>query len=111
MRSEEAGKLARDSSRSLLQPIEKTARQKKTAIRRIREIGVSRRHGDLIEGPTETPRTSQHYSIERFKGGLQLGSHYAERRQFLGKQIGVFFAMMVIACAALTEKSFRNLIK
>ena len=41
-------------------------RKAKTAIRRtaVRETGVSRHHGGPIEGPPETPRTSQHYHIE-----------------------------------------------
>ena len=39
---------------------------KTTAIRRaaVRETSVSRHHGGPIEGPPETPRTSQHYHIE-----------------------------------------------
>ena len=46
-------------------------------IRRIavRETGVSRHHGERMERPPETPRTSQHYPIEGFKRVL----HYAER--------------------------------
>ena len=30
----------------------------------VRETGISRHHGGQIEGPPETPRTSQHYHIE-----------------------------------------------
>ena len=30
----------------------------------VRETGVSRHQGGPIEGPPETPRTSQHYHIE-----------------------------------------------
>ena len=30
----------------------------------VRETGVSRHQGRPIEGPLETPRTSQHYHIE-----------------------------------------------
>ena len=30
----------------------------------VRETGVSRHHGYPIEGPPETPRTSQHYHID-----------------------------------------------
>ena len=30
----------------------------------VRETGVSRHHGGPIEGPPETPRTSQDYHIE-----------------------------------------------
>ena len=36
-----------------------------------RETGVSRHHGKgTIEGPPETPRTSQHYRIGEFKGSI-----------------------------------------
>ena len=34
----------------------------------IREAGISRYHGGQIDGLSETPRSSQHYGIERFKG-------------------------------------------
>ena len=34
----------------------------------VRETGVSRHQGGPIEGPPETPRTSQHYRIEGIKG-------------------------------------------
>jgi len=55
---------------------------KTTPIRRtaVRETGVSWHHGGLIEGPHEIPHISQHYRIEGFKGGPQLGPHCAERR-------------------------------
>ena len=33
----------------------------------------------------KNPPTSQHYCNGRFKEGSQLGTHYAERRQFLGQ--------------------------
>ena len=38
---------------------------KTTAVRLIavRETGVSRHHGGPIEGPPETPRTSEHYRL------------------------------------------------
>jgi len=41
-----------------------------TSIRRVavRKASVSRQHGGPIEGPPETPRTSQHYRIQGFKG-------------------------------------------
>ena len=35
--------------------------------------------GDQFRAYLETPRTSQHLSIEGLKGGPQLGPHYAER--------------------------------
>ena len=38
----------------------------------VRETGVSRHQGGPIEGPPETPRTSQHYHIE----GLNIFSLY-----------------------------------
>ena len=40
----------------------------------VRETGVSRHHGGPIEGPPETPRTSQQYIIERIKGVPDLGT-------------------------------------
>ena len=41
----------------------------------VRETGISWHHGDLIKGPPETRRTSQHYSIEgRPEWGLQYGT-------------------------------------
>ena len=54
-----------------------------TVIRRIavRETSVSRHHGEKIKGPPETSSESQHYRIEVFKRGPQLGLHRAERRQ------------------------------
>ena len=33
----------------------------------VRETGVSRHHGGSIEGPPETPRTSQHYHFKEMK--------------------------------------------
>ena len=33
----------------------------------VRETGVSRHQGDPIEGPPETPRTSQHYHIKEME--------------------------------------------
>ena len=44
----------------------------------VRETGVSRHHGDPIEGPLENPRISQHYRIEKFKGS----PHHAEKIYF-----------------------------
>ena len=49
---------------------------KTTTIMRIdvRETGVSRHHGVPTEGPPETPQTSKHLVLERFKeseGGLE----------------------------------------
>ena len=43
-----------------------------TTIRRTagRETCVSRQYLGHIEGPSETPPTSQHYGIEVFKGDL-----------------------------------------
>ena len=43
-----------------------------TTIRRtaVREIGVSRHHWDIIEGPPETPLASLNYGIEGLKGVL-----------------------------------------
>ena len=60
-----------------------------TPIRRIavRENGVSRHHGGVFEGSLKTIRTSQHYRIEGFKGGPQLGPNYAETRQSLGQRM------------------------
>ena len=54
---------------------------KAVAITRIavRETGVSWHHRGAIQSPPESPRKSQHYRIGEFKGGLQLGTHYAER--------------------------------
>ena len=40
----------------------------------VRETGVSRHQGGPIEGPPETPRTSQHYRIEEVKGVPDLGT-------------------------------------
>ena len=36
----------------------------------VRETSVSLHHGGPIEGPPETPRTSQHYRVEGIKGVL-----------------------------------------
>ena len=36
------------------------------------------------------------YGIERFKGGPELGLHYAERREFLGQPMKVFPAYKFI---------------
>ena len=52
----------------------------KTVMRTVvRETGVYRHHGDPIESHMEPLGPSQHYRIKRFKGGHQMGSHYAER--------------------------------
>ena len=54
---------------------------KATTVRRtpVLDIYVSRYHyRDLVEGSAETPQTLQHYGIEGFKWGPQLGPHYAE---------------------------------
>ena len=40
----------------------------------VRETGVSRHQGGPIEGPPKTPRTSQHYRIERIKGVPDFGT-------------------------------------
>ena len=37
----------------------------------VRETGISRHQGGLIEGPLETPRTSLYYRIEWLKGDLK----------------------------------------
>ena len=42
-------------------------KQRKTTVR---QTDVYKHHGSLIAGPPETPRISQHYSIEEFKGDL-----------------------------------------
>ena len=58
---------------------------KTTPIRRIavRETGVSRHHEGLIEGPPETPQTSEHYRIEGFKGALNWAPiKYVERCKY-----------------------------
>ena len=47
------------------QPDRKTVTDRLIAVR---ETGVSWHHGGPIEGPPETPRTSQHYRIEGIKG-------------------------------------------
>jgi len=45
----------------------------------VRETGASRHHGGPIEGPPETPRTSQYYHIEGTKG-VSLGPSKREGR-------------------------------
>ena len=62
---------------------------KNSTIRRtaVRETGDSWHHGSSIEGHPKTPRTSQYFGIEKFKGGFQLDPHYAERRGYLGLQM------------------------
>ena len=52
-----------------------------TTIKRttFRDARASRHHGDLIKGPLESPRTSQHYNIEEFKVAINRDIHYAER--------------------------------
>ena len=57
--------------------------QRRARLERIQWSEVSLRPASwsLKWGPPETPRTSQHYGIERFKGSPQLGTHYAVRRQ------------------------------
>ena len=40
----------------------------------VRETGVSRHHGDPIEGPPETFPASQHYLIEEIKEVSDLGA-------------------------------------
>ena len=52
-----------------------------TTIRRtaVRETCVSQHRGDLIEGPPDTSRTSQHYGINVFVDDSQLALDYAER--------------------------------
>ena len=47
----------------------------------VRETGVSRHNGSLIQDPPETSQTSQNCGTEGFKGDSQLGPHYAERRE------------------------------
>ena len=64
------------------QPDRKTVTDKLIAVR---ETGVSRHQGGPIEGPPETPRTSQRYRIGGFQRGPQSGPPDAERRQSLGQ--------------------------
>ena len=40
-------------------------------------------HGGIIEGPSQTPRASQHYRIEGFEANPQMAPYYAERRQYM----------------------------
>ena len=40
----------------------------------VQKTGVSQYHGRSIEGPIEVSQTSEHYGIEGFKGGPQLGT-------------------------------------
>ena len=42
----------------------------------VRETGVSRYQGGPIEGPPETPRTSQHYHIEGINYVKENGNKY-----------------------------------
>ena len=54
-----------------LKIVKLSKKRKKTATDRliaVRETGVSWDQGGPIEGPPETPRTSQHYHIEEIKG-------------------------------------------
>ena len=53
----------------------------------LKAAAVSRMHGVPIQGPLKTPRTSQYYRIEEFKGDPELVPHYVERRQPLRQQI------------------------
>ena len=46
-----------------------------------RETGVSRHHMVIFEGPHETPRTLQHYGIDRLKEGPQFTPYYGELRK------------------------------
>ena len=52
--------------------VSKGRQGKRTAIRLIavRETSVSRQHGDPVEGPLETPRTSLHYRTEGIRDPL-----------------------------------------
>ena len=40
---------------------------------------ASQRHGGPIQGPLETPRTSQHYSTKGFNRGPQSSTHHTDR--------------------------------
>ena len=48
---------------------------KTTAIRRtaFTETSVSRKHEGIVKGTLETPRTSEYYCDEGFKGGFLIG--------------------------------------
>ena len=47
----------------------------------VQETSVSWHHRVPIEGPPETPGSSQHYRTEESKEGPELVPHYAERHQ------------------------------
>ena len=52
----------------------------------VREAGLSRHHGSLIERPLKLGTSRRRYSIKGYKGGPQLAAHYAERHEPLGQQ-------------------------
>lgn len=67
-----------------------------TSTRRVavREAAVSRQHGGPIEGPPETPRTSQHCRIQGFKGRPSIASPLCRETQIFRTDIrltGVVF--------------------
>ena len=60
--------------------IGKRYRLRRTAVR---ETVVSRYHRGPVGNTPETPQTSRPYGSKGFKGGPQLGPHYAGKRQSL----------------------------
>ena len=45
--------------------------------------GILRYYVGPIEGPPETPRTSEHYGIEEFKGGTSIDPQLFQKRLML----------------------------
>ena len=76
--------------------------RKELAIRRIavRETGVFSHHGGQIEGPLKSLGPFQHNPIGEFKGGLQLGPHYAKRGLSIRQRLYLFYrlAMYIAEC-------------
>ena len=59
----------------------KTTTIRRTAVGRLTCLSIMGTY--LGEHPPETSRTSQHYGIQGLKGGIQLSSHYTEKRKAL----------------------------
>ena len=55
-----------------------------------------RQHWGSIEGPSDTSQTSQHYGVDRIKGGPSMGPHHAKRRDPLERPMCYFLVLSTL---------------
>ena len=73
----------------------------------VRETGVSRHQGSPIEGPPETPRTSQYYRIEGIKGWNFSEDDSSCRRNYI-RDAWAYLMLCRNICSMRQTKTHKN---